>query len=1009
MSAKWHECPRCKFWFECFESTSSRDRPDSPQTDIKNEPYFDSESNTAETDECFPTEESDLSEFKEIGTKRRVKSRSSKKRKNLTNDQSNKSPKKGKLVDRSLAAQDKSVDVKPSLISIPPRTFRSRRYQCVTCDRRFHNQQELDEHTSQTGNAKCQKEANLECFACGEQFDSKKSLNGHVTTHELDEVFKCIKCSKEFSSLKGLKDHARKIHTVTTNYSCTECNKSFRYNTQLYNHMRSAHSEVRAYTCAICSKSFKFRALLARHIRAMHDLAQDCCICGQSFNDKKSLAKHMTIHKDEEIFKCIKCQKEFAVLRNLKEHAMRHSDVDQFIISSEYDFDENIDDQIKDELDSPTPRIEDLENIVPETSALDSANEVENNKEDKNATGDNGSQEQLLTIGTELAKCSSCSKQFKTKAVLAMHIKHVHSKKLSHRQKKFSCANCERSFKTKTELDLHVSQNQSTKCKKQTFKCCVCGDVLNSLQLRYKHEQQQHGGDTLFKCRDCDMSFPMLNRLRAHTLSCHDSSKNFHCPLCELAFKCKSSLTKHMRNSHKDYKPCLCKHCGKYYRTEHDLKTHIKASHETPDNAFICAECGISYKSKIGLLHHMKKHRTEYPFPCRLCPFKTHYKKTLEEHFERSHPQELPYVCNYCSDGFSMESRLRDHLRMVHSCVDVSEDWHCCNVCHAKFCFRHQLEIHMRTHKSDAPGSISCAQCGKDFRFKSQLLHHSVIHGNKAEGKTLECNTCGKLFADKSKLIRHQLVHSNEKPFLCREIGCNRAFKTESYLLEHMKRHRGEVEKPYACTLCEKKFPKKQHLEVHLRIHTGERPYKCGQCNYTAVTNGNLRKHERTVHQAKQQSGVQRQGAGVIENPGGQVEQHVLHEAQGLQQAGHDGLVPGLTPGGVIVHPQAGIQYPVMQQIKGPIVVPGNTSDTISQMLPLGVPLNVRAQPDDSKDVSLNVSQIIQQPIPQNIPIYSVPNNAPLQSYVPPKPGENLHMLLTVQQALQSLEKTTKP
>ncbi len=358
-----------------------------------------------------------------------------------------------------------------------------------------------------------------------------------------------------------------------------------------------------------------------------------------------------------------------------------------------------------------------------------------------------------------------------------------------------------------------------------------------------------------------------------------------------------------------------------------------------------------------------------------------------------------------------MESRLRDHLRYTHHCPDVTEDWHCCKVCHAKFCFRHQLEIHLRTHKTDAPGPISCAECGKDFKFKSQLIHHSVIHGNKAEGKTLECNTCGKLFADKSKLIRHQLVHSNEKPFLCREIGCNRAFKTETYLLEHMKRHRGEVEKPYACTLCEKKFPKKQHLEVHVKIHTGERPYKCAQCNYTAVTNGNLKKHERTVHQAKQGAAVRRkQGGGVVEESGGQKVEQALHEVQVIQSGGSEGLLQGLSQSGVIVHPHSGIQYPVMQHIKAP-TVQGGTSETTSipQLLGMGGTFNMHAQPQISKDVPLSIAQITPQNISQNIPVYTVPNNVPLQSYVPPKPGENLHVLLTAQQALQSLEKANKP
>ena len=84
--------------------------------------------------------------------------------------------------------------------------------------------------------------------------------------------------------------------------------------------------------------------------------------------------------------------------------------------------------------------------------------------------------------------------------------------------------------------------------------------------------------------------------------------------------------------------------------------------------------------------------------------------------------------------------------------------------------------------------------------------------------KVFQCKVCNKDFKDKSKLRRHQLVHTGERPFRC----------------------------PY----CEKSFSVDFNLKTHIRIHTGEKPYKCPYpgCDKAFTQAGNLNTHKAIKH-----------------------------------------------------------------------------------------------------------------------------------------------------------------
>ncbi|NXW12022.1 ZN189 protein, partial [Fregetta grallaria] len=55
-----------------------------------------------------------------------------------------------------------------------------------------------------------------------------------------------------------------------------------------------------------------------------------------------------------------------------------------------------------------------------------------------------------------------------------------------------------------------------------------------------------------------------------------------------------------------------------------------------------------------------------------------------------------------------------------------------------------------------------------------------------------------------------------EKPYKCSD--CGRSFRWNSDLINHQRTHTGE--RPYKCLKCGKSFKRNSDLTVHQRIHT---------------------------------------------------------------------------------------------------------------------------------------------------------------------------------------------
>ncbi|XP_040177995.1 gastrula zinc finger protein XlCGF67.1-like [Rana temporaria] len=155
-----------------------------------------------------------------------------------------------------------------------------------------------------------------------------------------------------------------------------------------------------------------------------------------------------------------------------------------------------------------------------------------------------------------------------------------------------------------------------------------------------------------------------------------------------------------------------------------------------------------------------------------------------------------------------------------------------------KKCFSSKLSVHedQRTHPQ-LP--FQCAECGKCFTQKGDLLAHHRIH---TDVRRFACTECGKSFVRMGHLLAHQRIHTGERPYSCSE--CGKCFIQKPHLLTHLRSHTGE--RPYSCTECRKSFTRKRLLTAHQKSHTHHYSYSCSQCGKRFAQKVHLVEHYRS-------------------------------------------------------------------------------------------------------------------------------------------------------------------
>ncbi|XP_075989127.1 uncharacterized protein LOC142985076 isoform X12 [Anticarsia gemmatalis] len=261
---------------------------------------------------------------------------------------------------------------------------------------------------------------------------------------------------------------------------------------------------------------------------------------------------------------------------------------------------------------------------------------------------------------------------------------------------KLNCRLCREKFENLTTIKDHLivchginffsASNGMTEYKMELvnnmFKCHHCEEEFHLFGLLNSH-MNSHVGKVV--CENCGAGF-----LNQHLLLKHREThvnKKFSCDICKLEFVKKTRLNYHISIVHKG-------------------KERVKAKK--------CPKCSETFKEHYSKMKHLKEaHGISNTFTCHVCNSKFPSRRNLTEHSNRFHTQK--YKCKICSKCFTIESKLKQHLK-----AHTGERNYICPICKNAYMHKVSLKKHMRSHNS----VFVCSQCTTSFATRAELVKH---------------------------------------------------------------------------------------------------------------------------------------------------------------------------------------------------------------------------------------------------------------------------------------------
>jgi len=204
----------------------------------------------------------------------------------------------------------------------------------------------------------------------------------------------------------------------------------------------------------------------------------------------------------------------------------------------------------------------------------------------------------------------------------------------------------------------------------------------------------------------------------------------------------------------------FCTQCSFMSKRDGHMKKHLEL-HARGVPVLQCSECSYRTTRSNHLTRHRLHQHTKTCVPCSIsgCTYVASSNQLLQKHLSSRHSSATssPFSCpvSGCTYTALTETRLLRHkarhrvLEGESSDADLVERYRC-----TKCSYETTQREHFRRHVDSVHNNLRpflCDICGRRFKRRDVLLHHSLIHSDRSNTRfnAHKCTVCHRTFRSK--------------------------------------------------------------------------------------------------------------------------------------------------------------------------------------------------------------------------------------------------------------------